>query len=314
MFVNNIKKRRLLPLAATILTVFAPVCALAQEVAETDIVVTGERLLEEAAIRDAVRDMASERGFDQPLVRFHDPLCLFVSGLGEAGNAQVRGRLLANARAAGVPVAEEGCRANALVLVVDDPETLVEQMAQKQPRLIPSAERRRLDAALMRGETVLVWHNEELRGTEGEEVRISSTAPGMPVTGPFSQLAAETRINSHGRARRVGATHSRTVVNGVIILDIKHLIGMDLLRVADYATMRLLAPGMRAAPKPGEGPDKHEVDNPRSVLAPFVAERGAERMTRFDRAWLSALYDLAPNAASTRLAGEVARVYVSDRE
>ncbi len=314
MFASSVNKCRFLPLTAIVLTVFAPFCAFAQEVSETDIVITGERLLDEAAIREAVRDMAGQRRFDQPLLRFHDPVCLFVSGLGEAGGAQVRGRVLTNARMASVPVAEEGCRANALVLVVNDPETLIQQLAQKRPRLIPSAERRRLDVALARGEPVLVSHNEEMRGTEGEKVRISSTAPGMPVTGPGSQFSAETRINSHGRARRVGATHSRTVMSGVIIFNIKHLIGMDLLRVADYATMRLLAPGMRAVPESWDGAIEHEADEQRSILAPFAAEHGAERMTRFDRAWLGALYDLAPNAAATRLAGAVARVYASDEE
>ena len=307
--VNNMKRHCLLPLVATTLAVLAPVCALAQEVAETDIVVTGKRSLEEAAVRDAVHAMTNERSFDRPLVRFHDPVCFFVSGLGEAGDAQVRARLLANAQTAGIPVAEEGCRANALLLVVDDPKTLVEQMAEQQPKLIPSAERRRLEAALGRHEPVLVWHNEELRGSAGENVRTSSTAPGMPVAGPSAQLGAETPINSHARARRVGATHSRAIVSGVIILDIGHLVGMDLQRVADYATMRLLAPSMGAMPVSGDGAIGHEPDGPRSILTPFAAEQGDERLTRFDRAWLSALYDLAPNASSRRLAGAVARVY-----
>lgn len=303
------------PLFATlILTAFAPVCAFAQEVGETNIVVTGERLLEPDAIHDAVRDMTNEHRSDEPLVRFHDPVCLSVSGLGTAASSQVRDRLLANARAAGVPVAEEGCRANALVLVVNDPASLVEQIEEKQPRLISSAQRRRLDVALRRGETVLAWHNEEVRGTEGQAVRISRTAPGMPVTGPFADLAAETRINSHGRARRVGATNSRTVVNGVVVLDIEHLVGMDLERVADFATMRLLAPDMRAAPTEQDDTDKRGADSPQSILTPFVADDGVERMTRFDRAWLSALYNLAPNAASALLASAVARVYASDSQ
>jgi hypothetical protein len=301
------KMHRFPLLTVLVLTALAPVCAFAQEVGGTDILVTGERL-EPAAIRDAVRDMASER-FDEPLVRFHDPVCLSVSGLGRVGSAQVRDRLLTNARAAGALVAEEGCRANALVLVVDDPAALVVRIEEKQPRLISPAERGRLDAALARGETVLVWHNEETRAAEGHALGISATVPGMPVTGPGSELGAETRVNSQARARRAGATNSRAVVNGVVILDIEHLVGMDLERVADFATMRLLAPGMRAAPDAG---DERETGNPQSILAPFAAGRGAERLTRFDRAWLSALYDLAPNAASTRLAGAVARAYASE--
>lgn len=299
-------------LAALISTVLAPVCAFAQEVDGIAIMVTGERPLEPAAIHDAVRDMADEQRFDEPLLRFHDPICLSVSGLGRAASSQVRDRVLANARAASVPVADDGCRANALILVVDDPASLVVRIEEEQPRLISPAERRRIDAALASGETVLVWHNEETRGAEGEALRISTTAPGMPVTGPFSELSAETRINSPGRARRVGATSSRAIVNGVVILDIEHLVGMDLERVADFATMRLLAPGMRDVPVVSNGTGERNADKPRSILAQFMAGRGAERMTLFDRAWLGALYDLAPNAASTRLAGAVAQIYASD--
>lgn len=308
----SMKKHSSAFLAALISTALAPVGAFAQEVDGIDIVVTGERPLEPAAIQDAVRDMADEQRFDEPLLRFHDPLCLSVSGLGRVASSQVRDRLLANARAASVPVADEGCRANALVLVVDDPASLVVRIEKEQPRLISPAERRRIDAALARGETALVWHNEETRGAEGEALRISTTAPGMPATGPFSELSAETRVNSPGRARRVGATNSRAIVNGVVILDLEHLVGMDLDRVADFATMRLLAPGMRAVPEASNGTGEREIAKPRSILAPFVAGRGAERMTLFDRAWLGALYDLAPNAASTRLAGAVAQIYASD--
>tara|TARA_R110002072_G_scaffold9518_6_gene45913 strand:+ start:7307 stop:8236 length:930 start_codon:yes stop_codon:yes gene_type:complete len=299
-------------LAALISTVLAPVCAFAQEVDGIAIMVTGERPLEPAAIHEAVRDMADEQRFDEPLLRFHDPICLSVSGLGRAASSQVRDRVLANARAASVPVADDGCRANALILVVDDPASLVVRIEEEQPRLISPAERRRIDAALASGEKVLVWHNEETRGAEGEALRISTTAPGMPVTGPFSELGAETRINSPGRAKRVGATSSRAIVNGVVILDIEHLVGMDLERVADFATMRLLAPGMRDVSVVSNGTGERDVDKPRSILAQFMAGRGAERMTLFDRAWLGALYDLAPNAASTRLAGAVAQIYASD--
>lgn len=299
-------------LTALILTALAPVCAFAQDAGEPDIRVTGERLLEPDAIRDAVSDMAIGQRSDEPLLRFHDPVCLSVSGLGLVASAEIRDRMLANARAAGVPVAKEECRANALLLVVDNPAALVEGLGKQQPKLISLAQRRRLRAALARGETALVWHNEETRGVEGQALPISTAVPGMPITGPDSQFAAETRVNSHGRARRVDPSDSRGVVSGVVILDIKRLVGMDLERVADFATMSLLAPGMRATPEARDSADERKSDKPQSILAPFVAERGVERMTRFDRAWLRALYDLEPNAASTRLGGAVARIYASD--
>lgn len=299
---------------ALTLAVSFPVCASAQQDGGLDIVVTGERSLESNAIRDAVRDMSSNQRFDEPLVRFHDPVCLAVSGLGRVASNYVVERMAGNARAAGVPIADEGCRPNALVLIVDDPVTLVARIQETQPRLISRAKSRQLDAALARGETVLVWHNEEPRGEDGEALRVSSNVPGMPVTGPFSQLAAETHINTHGRARRIDVAGSRAVINGVVILNIERLVDMDLERVADYATMRLLAPGMQAARQIDVAAEEPASGGPQTILEPFVAGRGVERMTSFDRAWLSALYDLAPNAGATRLPGAVAQMYASDEE
>lgn len=301
------------PIVAFLLfTVSIPSAVFAQEDGSSEIFVTGERPLDRASIQDAVSEMLDEQHFDVPLPRFHDPVCLSVSGLGDAASSQVRDRVIENAREAGVLVAEEGCRANALVLIVDDPASLVAQMQKRLPRLIPPAERRRLDAEFARGERVLVWHNEETRGPEGENLRISTTAPGMPIAGGTGGLGAETRINSHGRARRVGAVNSRAIVNGVVVLDIEQLVGMDLDRVADFATMRLLAPGMRADTVKQYPADASEASKAQSVLDPFVAGQGADRMTRFDRAWLRALYELTPNSPSTRLAGAVARAYADD--
>ena len=88
---------------------------------QTDIVVRGEAQRSTAEVREAVRDMSDALVSDEPLVRFLDPLCLSVSGLGKQGGETVRQRIEANAREAGLRVAKPGCTANALVLIVDDP-------------------------------------------------------------------------------------------------------------------------------------------------------------------------------------------------
>ncbi|MEO1047269.1 MAG: hypothetical protein AAFW59_02970 [Pseudomonadota bacterium] len=301
-------------LAALVLMTPAPVSLFAQETEAPEIIVSGERPLDTDAIRLAVRELAKAHRSDEPLLRFHDPVCLSVSGLGAAASAQVRERILKNARAADVAVADKGCRANALVLIVDDPASLIEGIQKDQPKLLSPAKRRPLDAALARGEKALVWHNEETRGAQGQALRTSFTAPGMPVTGPSSQLGAETRINNHGRARRVGATDSRAVVNGAVILNVENLVGMDLERVADFATMRLLVPGVRVVPDALAGVEEDGAVKPQSVLAPFSPDQGAERLTRFDRAWIEALYSLEPNASSTRLPAAVASAYENGSE
>ena len=113
------------------------VCAIAQGGNDQDIsgeiVVKGKRLLGPDAVQDAVRGMSTERSFDRPLLRFHDPVCLAVTGLGLKASALIRERVLANAQEVGVEVGGKECRTNALILIVDDPSTLIRKMQSKKP-------------------------------------------------------------------------------------------------------------------------------------------------------------------------------------
>ena len=65
--------------------------------------------------------------------------------------------------------------------------------------------------------------------------------------------------------------------------------------------MRLLAANFHAA-----------IASPASVTSPFPDESGPQGLTRFDAAYLEALYSLPPNAPALRMAGAVARIYESD--
>ncbi|MBB3035457.1 hypothetical protein [Alteriqipengyuania lutimaris] len=269
------------------------------EEAHTDILVRGESARTTAQVREAVRNMSQTLVSDEPLVRFFDPLCLSVSGLGAQGGETVRQRIEANAREAGLRVAKPGCTANALVLIVDDPAALVDRIVDEQPWLISEAERNRIAARLSRGERVLDWHNEEQRSAEGGSVPQMATVPGLG--GSASPLRWGGPVNKQGRSRRVGLSHSIAAASGVVILDIESLVGMELTRVADHATMRLLAPGLRTS--------RSESTGLASVLDPFVAEEGEDMLTRFDRAFLAALYSLPPNSAATRLPNAVAATF-----
>lgn len=281
----------------------APLTAQAQDQEEPDsgIVVQGSLLREPAEVREAVRHITREDSPDEPLLRMFAPLCLSVSGMPRSANTFVRERLEANAVEAGVELAED-CRdgrVNALVLVVQEPQDLVDRIIAEQPHLITIAQRNRIASLLADEAPVLHWANEEILDQGGRRVALSDGIVGAAGTG--SQLSVSVPVNSHSRPRRVGATHARGIRNTVLIIDADWLVGMDLERVADYATMRLLAPGLR--------PDLHADAYPPSVVAPFVAEQGEEELTRFDRAYLAALYDLRPSAPATRLAGAVARSY-----
>ena len=288
---------------AAFLTIFLAMLAMpaaAQDAAEDDpeIIVPGT-LPERGELRDAVRAVSRERRSDVPLLRYLDPICLRVTGMHPRANTMVRERILANIREADVAVNEGDCPANAVVIVAAEPAEVIDLLNNSEPSLITSQNRNAIEASLAAQEPVLVWHNAADRSAQGGRLALSQTIPG--VGGTASPLNVSVRVNSSSSARRVGATHSRAVVSGVVVLDIDWLVGMDLERVGDFATMRLLAPGIE--------PRGHTFDAPTSVMWPFEAERGETELTRFDRAYLRALYGLRPNAGANVLTSAVLREY-----
>ena len=288
-------------LSALSLACAMPALAQQQDSSESDITVQGSVVREPAEVREAVQRITTENGPDEPLLRMFSPLCLSVSGMPRSANLFVRDRVEANASEAGVELAED-CgdgRVNALVLVVRDPARVVDMIIAEQPDLIGVPDRNRVAALLAEGASVLHWVNEEVLGEGGRRVALSDSIVGA--SGSAASLNVSVPVNTHGRARRVGATHARGIRSTVLIIDADWLVGMDLERVADFASMRLLAPGLR--------PERHAESYPPSVIAPFAAGAGEEELTRFDRAYLAALYDLRPNAPATRLAAAVAQSY-----
>ncbi len=267
--------------------------------AEGEIVVPGETARAPEDVRSLVQRLAEDARPDVPATRFFDALCLSVSGLNSAGNDYLHDRIVRNAADIGLPAQGEGCRVNAMVLIFHDVAGLVERIKDEQPMLLPREERVAVDAAVARGDEFIVWHNEEDRNMGGRRLAYGRAVPGDDnVGGSFN---VDARININNWPSRAELAFSRGVVSAAIIFDSEIIEGMEIDRLADYATMRLLAPDL--IPLDGEFPE------PASITAPFPAEGGPERLTRFDRAYLTALYALRPNAPAVRLARAVAEEY-----
>ncbi|WP_271078316.1 hypothetical protein [Aurantiacibacter sp. MUD61] len=264
-----------------------------------DIIVEGEGLEEPGMVRDLVQELSDTNRSDVPATRFFDALCLSVSGLNDAGNAYVLQRMEDNARSIGLRVQEPGCRANALVLIHDAPADLVEQIIEDVPHLLPRETRLHVRRQLADGDQVLLWHNEEDRNQGGRRNGTHDTMPGDDQVGGSLNVQASINVNSW--PSRNALAFSRGVVSAAIIFDGEIVEGMVIERLADYATMRLLAPQL--LPLDGVEPE------PASIVAPFPEEGGPDQLTRFDQAYLSALYSMRPNAPATRLAQAVAEEY-----
>lgn len=283
-------------LASAIACVALSAPVLAQE---RDIVVEGEAAEDPEVVRALVQRLADSHRSDTPATRYFDAMCLSVSGLNTAGNDYVRERIYENALEIGLGNQGDDCRANALVLVHADPAALVDRIMEDVPHLLPREIRGGVREQLADGSPIIVWHNEADYNAGGRPGNRRGAIPGDDNVG--GSLNVEAQININNWPSRAELAFSRAVVSAVVIFDAAIIEGMEIDRMADYAMMRLMAPDL--IPLEGEEPE------PASVTAPFPEEGGVSTLTRFDRAYLSALYAMRPNAPAPRLAQLVAEAY-----
>ena len=288
-----------LALAGSMLFITAPAASQDAEEPASSIIVEGEIPAEAADVRDLVQKLAGSHRMDEPATRYFDPLCISVSGLNQAGNAYIRDRIYENAAAIGVENKGDDCLANAMILIHDDPEALVEMILEQRPQLLPAENRDTVRKQLADGSMVIVWHNERDYDLGGRPGVINSAIPGDDSVG--GQMNVQAQININNWPSRTRIAYSRAVVSAAVILDADIVEGMDINRLADYTMMRLMAPGLV--------PLEDETPMPESITAPFPEETGVNMLTRFDRAYLTALYSMRPNAPAPRLAERVAEVY-----
>ena len=268
---------------------------------DSEIVVTGEPAVEAGMVRELVKKLASSHRPDQPATRYFDALCLTVSGLNKAGNAYVRDRIYGHALELGLKNKGDDCVANAVILIHNDPEAVVDQIIRDVPELLPSGARPGVRTQLAEKRQVIVWHNEADYSLGGRPGVINSAIPGDETVG--GAMNVQSQINVNNWPSRTLLAYSRAVVSAAVIIDGDIVAGMEIDRLADYATMRLMAPGL--VPLEGAAPE------PASITAPFPEDSGINVLTRFDRAYLAALYSMRPNAPAPRLAERVAELYES---
>ncbi|MGB7405391.1 MAG: hypothetical protein WA906_06860, partial [Pacificimonas sp.] len=195
------------------------------------------------------------------------------------------------------------CTANALVLVVDEPERLIERMRDWKPRLFDVRADREIGAAIKRGDTVIGWSRGAVGDRRGQEILPGAGVPGDSSGLSFGLPGAEAPVTSTGFPSRVsiGFSYRRDV--SVVIFDVRRLEGVHLNQLADYATIYLIGSPRRLL--------EHEKLAGLSILTlfedgPLAAPIG---LTRLDRAYLRGLYSLRPNENSRRLAASTRVAY-----
>lgn len=261
--------RFLLALATLLL---APAFPLAAQDDADDIVVVGEREVTVRQLRGQARSITPRDGGHggEPMARFHDPLCAGVWGMSAQSAQLVIDRIYHNAEQIGLPVVREaGCDPNVIVAIAEDSEAEFQAMRDERHPLVRGLDywdRKRV----VRQEDwpVLAWN-----------VVSPYTAYGaIPLGDP--PIAETTQMS-----RTVTSTTNRILIS-IIMVDRAAVAGLDAVSLADYATMRALARTRAPVEDTAVG----------TILSLFDESGDApDRLSPFDRAYLTGLYDSPDN-------------------
>ncbi|RNJ63414.1 MAG: hypothetical protein EDM03_03110 [Porphyrobacter sp. IPPAS B-1204] len=263
--------------------------AAAQEAEPPPIVVEGEKRQTEEALTDLARDLAGNPRADRPLARFEKPLCLMVAAENAELGREIAARIIDNAKAAKVRVRGSGCSPNALVTFSDDAHSQLREIRKSGRRLFAGLSARELDEALDARDPVYVF-----------QTSTTTAASGQALLRPQPDVAPVNKVFAMGRLSRLTR---EDMLAALVVIDNGAVAGLGPLQIADYASLRLLAPT-------GEV-DAREAGGPRTIMTLFADPDSAPAaMTRFDRAYLAALYRMPPGSFSK----EVLRAAVLDAE
>jgi len=262
----------------------------------SEIEVFGQREIARQVFKDNLRDMTERLSVFESMPRFFQPLCLEVAGLAADQGRFVAERILATSRELGLGEPQAGCRANALVIVVDDPERMYKRLVSKRLDLVGvlpfrDVHTRRIEKEVRAGQPVVWW-----------SVLSGANAQGAT----FNDLGLA--VSQNQAASRTSAATFRPKALTVVMYDARKLGGATLEQIADHAALHIL--GM-----PRRQIDFSSVDLP-SMLSLFSEgpKTAPRSLTDFDRAYLKGLYDLGPGAFQSRVPRAVVAAYVEQCE
>ena len=229
--------------------------------------------------------------FRGQIPRFDWKVCPVALGLTEVQNRAVTERMRGVAAAAGMPMAERGCDANAILIVTPDKVATMRWLRRAYPELFfnPLGDRIRLD----RESPVSAWQIEGRLTRDGIEVPVSGNSYRAELTGISSRITPATR--PHFKA-------------SVLVIQEDALRGLTTTQLADYAAMRVFA---RTEPA-----ELDEATVP-TILSVIDAPMGAEvpvTLTQWDMGFLRSLYASAENRYAEQQRHEMRRRLEQDLE
>lgn len=258
---------------------------------DTEIKVRGEKVLEPPAIIQNLKILSAPDRFSDPLPRFYTPLCPRVAGIERALAEVVEERIRQNAELVGLDPAPPNCVPNGIVIVLEQPRAMFEQLRNKRPGLIGPHELRDRSMRAIRADLdaerpVVMWNHIVPFANNGIVL----------ANGNFFQIV-------NGTVPRFANNAARAKDRSVVIFDKRQLADIDTLQMADLASLYLL------------GQPRHHIDI-NSVEVPTLLtlfrdgpQEAPTGLTEFDRAYLQGVYTIPRNAWSKRLGAAVVSMY-----
>lgn len=271
-------------LALSLLVSLASLAAGAQDLLP-EVVVEAPR----AAQLEGFVDQALGRTHDKQLARWHRPICATLRGFTADQEASFTARLHAVTAIVGLDQPKAGCKPNAIVLLTDDPDRLIEAMLTDYPRIFAPAKVSDARAELAKGGVVRFWSAAVTNSAQGSGADIMAVSA--------AGAATQVRVPP-GNATRLASAARADMFRSMLVLDVRGLRGLPLMAVADHAAMRLLG-------QIGET----GVEGPPSILSLFQPGDGPRpfALTDWDRALLRELYAAPVSAGADRQRRQIAR-------
>ncbi|WP_147270757.1 hypothetical protein [Alteripontixanthobacter maritimus] len=236
------------------------------------IVVEGVREERRKVIRKYADTITRRPRVDKPVERFLQPLCPKVSGMKEAYAKVIENRVRANAQAVEINVAEADCKPNIYIMFLRNADEELRMAAKNDSELFESLLSYQKDRVFDETGPVRAWNYAEVRDDRGRALAYD--------TSKGSRGAA---INKTAAATRLRSPVSMETMAAIVVFDVSALPGRSLNQLADYATMRVLAP-VREVSDPSGAPFD-------SILSLFADDFAPQELTVFDRAYLQTLYN-----------------------
>ena len=234
--------------------------------------------------------------------RWADPVCLRVAGLEDIPAARVTARFTGIATEAGVRIAKPGCKPNLQLVFTEDAANTTRIITRKRPRQIARLNADARQTLLTAPLPIRWWHGLEVRDRDGQRAAANGSAAlmsasgsgGMPLANSLP-VGPDAVMTDNRSGSLINTNIAVWATSAVVIVDVTLAAGKQLDAVADYAALAALAPMKLPPPVPGVP----------SILGLFAADGTAEALSRWDRAWLAALYRIPMNRNGNRQRGDM---------